>query len=829
MALTHELLFYETMHRLKYEVYPLPWWVQQYLKQWSDAYDSGLFLSKEAAFASNAHFRYWDMTGVKDHKQESLIGQAGEIEPVYDGYSMSFFLFVPSTKTLILPQRLSGARLNQYREDNYLPVYHTEFSSPLGIKVHQKVISTTVGVDQRSVVCATHEIKEILQYDQQVWFCISLSPVGPTGFQRHDKAGRNLPEMGITLIEYSPAEQRFSKINTRWGPIFDRPPEHYGIYGNGFSYAPDFYVRNNPYKELMTSARLNGYALATDHIGGMCTAVLCWELPPDSDTFILQTKLPIDDYRGTDDLHTLQNAIPADLERRNIRFWKNKLDHDGLQFSFTPKVRHLEDVYRICRSNLLILSDHGEIHPGPTIYDSFWVRDSAVEGIACALAGDTNLARRQFGDHYPKVFNMDPSVFIENVSLFGFFGGKHEKDDREWDSNGQALWAISRLDRILGPGEHFGESLYAPYIIEAARWLNNNRSPYGLLHHGWSAEHLGDKNKPHYWDDLWGMAGLYEAARLAGRYQKPEEAEIWSIYESLRTATVNSIRWVLTEQRKRGFWETFIPTGPADVGLLDSTLIGTVAYFHPCRLYDGLKLGADIDLAARFTLDTIWNHFIKGGFCHDSAWQCYGPYLTLQLAHAFLFTGELEKMDQLLKWTVRAGNVSVGGMLTDESDIWKVVIGAWNEQHCYPVANNFEGPILHERWYMGDIPHGWACAEFMLLIRDILFFEVAEDTDPQIYIAPGIMPHWYGDGDTITVRKAPTIFGVDFGYQMLFRGREKTIQIKLTSGVPGVRYIYPFRLPNRITGIEIDGRSAPVVSRDIELPVGFGQAIIRFD
>ena len=70
---------------------PLPWWVQQYFANWSDRYDSGLFSSKEAAFASNASYRYWNMVGVKDHHQESLVGQAGEIEPVYDNYTLQFF------------------------------------------------------------------------------------------------------------------------------------------------------------------------------------------------------------------------------------------------------------------------------------------------------------------------------------------------------------------------------------------------------------------------------------------------------------------------------------------------------------------------------------------------------------------------------------------------------------------------------------------------------------------------------------------------------------------------------------------------------------------
>jgi hypothetical protein len=93
------------------------------------------------------------------------------------------------------------------------------------------------------------------------------------------------------------------------------------------------------------------------------------------------------------------------------------------------------------------------------------------------------------------------------VSEHGFFGGDHESNDREWDSNGQALWAFGRFDRINGPAGAFAAKIYAPYVIDGARWIRDNRTQYGLLPSAWSAEHIGDKDKPHYWDDLWAALG----------------------------------------------------------------------------------------------------------------------------------------------------------------------------------------------------------------------------------------------------------------------------------------------------------------------------------
>src|SRR5262249_17807797 len=259
-------------------------------------------------------------------------------------------------------------------------------------------------------------------------------------------------------------------------------------------------------------------------------------------------------------------------------------------------------------------------------------------------------------------------------------------------------------------------------------------------------------------------------------------------------ATADSIRWVLTEQRRRGFWETFIPTGPADVARLDSTIIGALAYFHPCRLYMGAKLGSDIDLAARMTLETIWAHFIDGGFRHESAWNAYGPYLTLQLAHAFLLIGDVKRMDQCLFWAVNnAAYAKVGRGAGNSSSKEQVVLGAWNKQHCFPVAKDFAEPPSRF-WYMGDIPHGWACAEFMLLLRDSLFFEADEDGRRHIYLAPGVMPHWVGNGESIGIADAPTLFGSVFGFRLDHDQSNKKIEITITQPPPAqVSFVYPCR------------------------------------
>jgi hypothetical protein len=343
-----------------------------------------------------------------------------------------------------------------------------------------------------------------------------------------------------------------------------------------------------------------------------------------------------------------------------------------------------------------------------------------------------------------------------------------------------------------------------------------------------SAEHLGDKDKPHFWDNFWAIAGLWEAAQLAQRLNAPQKQELWSIYGQVRRATADSIRWVLAQQQQRGFWETIIPTGPADVGRLDSTMIGTVAYFHPCRLYMGQKLGSDVDSAARLTLETVWAHFVDGGFRHEAAWRCYGPYLTLQLAHAFLLLGQIDRMDQCLSWTVGNAGFARVHDASGGPNPWQVVQGAWNEQHNYAIAKDCAS-FPSGWWYMGDIPHGWAAAEFLLLLRDILFFEADEDHDPQIFLALGVMPHWLASGEPITVRDAPTLFGSSFGYELHHDPTAHKVTVTITQQPKGpVRYLYPCRMGSAVRSAKVDGSPAIVADGIVLAPPGTSQIQVEY-
>ncbi len=67
------------------------------------------------------------MIGVKDHHQESLIGQAGEIEPVYDRYALGFSTTRRTTSFIFrsIPPALRSPRWKQSMDEGFLPSVKT--------------------------------------------------------------------------------------------------------------------------------------------------------------------------------------------------------------------------------------------------------------------------------------------------------------------------------------------------------------------------------------------------------------------------------------------------------------------------------------------------------------------------------------------------------------------------------------------------------------------------------------------------------------------------------------------------------------------------------
>src|SRR4051794_5963659 len=101
-------------------------------------------------------------------------------------------------------------------EDRYMPVVLTDFRAGTAV-LEQKALATTVGPRQRSIVL--HRLRVRAEGGPARGLLgVSLLPWGPSGFQRHDRAGRYLPDRQLTYVRYLLAENRV-EVNAGWGPV----------------------------------------------------------------------------------------------------------------------------------------------------------------------------------------------------------------------------------------------------------------------------------------------------------------------------------------------------------------------------------------------------------------------------------------------------------------------------------------------------------------------------------------------------------------------------------------------------------------------------------
>jgi hypothetical protein len=169
---------------------------------------------------------------------------------------------------------VSRSRRSCYQ--GYLPVVVTRWQCRFGCTVEARAFATAV-IGYKAAALARFAVTASGLVPPGLMFGIAISPAGPTGFKRHDRAGRYFYDRRLTFMQYLPNEARLV-INSSNGPLFDIPPAAFGTYGNGDSYDPDFYLAQNPYRHLETIGVLNGWEIAVDNIAGMCCGAFLWPL-----------------------------------------------------------------------------------------------------------------------------------------------------------------------------------------------------------------------------------------------------------------------------------------------------------------------------------------------------------------------------------------------------------------------------------------------------------------------------------------------------------------------------------------------------------------------
>jgi hypothetical protein len=373
---------------------------------------------------------------------------------------------------------------------------------------------------------------------------------------------------------------------------------------------------------------------------------------------------------------------------------------------------------------VLVNRDGPALHPGPRRYTRAWVRDGAIMAAALLRMGET-AAPREFTRWYAAQQAADGNVPC-----------CVDRSGPDWlpehDSHGQLIYAVMEYFRFTGDREFLAELW--PAVAKAVGYLDQLRATRlgpefdapelrarrGLLPE--SVSHEGYLSQPvhSYWDDFWALKGYADASAMAAVLGKDEEARrIAATRDALRSALRESIALTIAERK--------IPYVPGSVEWAD---------FDPTATSNAVALLDAVDDLPADALERSFDIYMEGVRKRRSGetdWNNYSAY-EIRIIGALVRLGRRDDANELLEV-----------MLGDRRP------RAWNQ---WPEIT-WRNP--RSPGHLGDVPHTWIGAEYLLAFRSMLVDERAA-TD-SLVIAAGIPAAWLDGGREVRATGVPTHYG----------------------------------------------------------------------
>jgi hypothetical protein len=443
--------------------------------------------------------------------------------------------------------------------------------------------------------------------------------------------------------------------------------------------------------------------------------------------------------------------------------WRSLLDN-GMRVELPD--RDLQASWEANQAHVLALHDGDIITPGPDLYHNFWFRDAAYMANALSASG-----YREAGTQLLRGFMRRQRRDGAFVSQLG-----------EWDSTGQALWFAGQHLALHPDPDLLVE--VSPAVERGARWILSTlaRSPDGLMPPGISSEHFGPSDR-YYWDSIWSLAGLRAAYELleghyssAGRYRQG----------AVRLRRTLARAWAADIASLGRQALVAAPGRDIDLGM-----IGTLVSWFPLRL-----MPSDSPLLEG-TLSALEEAlFYEGALFVNTGHSGWGTYLNMRLAGCRLLQGSPKGWEAML----------------------------WLLRHASPTYNWPEA--IHTRSLggsAGDGQHGWASAEWLLLVRALLFQEERR----RLVLTPALPADWLTSAGYLSVENAPTRFG-PISYHLEWDG-DRHLHLQLTPRWRSTPPEVVWRAPGAAASAQVDGSPASPSAGGLVLPAGARNADISLE
>lgn len=403
-------------------------------------------------------------------------------------------------------------------------------------------------------------------------------------------------------------------------------------------------------------------------------------------------------------------------------------------------------------THILVTRAGPALQPGPRRYTRSWIRDSAMMSAALLRMGHTQEVR-EFIRWYAPYQRAD-----------GFVPCCVDREGADWlvehDSHGELLALIADYHRFTTDDAFLKESW--THIERAAGCLEGLLGADGLLpisvsHEGYLAQPVHS-----YWDDFWAVRGLGDAAYLARAAGQENSAQHWEALSARLAAALYASIETTRAQRKLDFipgsieWADFDPTATANaLYLLDVPA--------------GLNRRALERTFDKYLAD--WRSKRSGAVASSN----YTPY-EIRIIGALVRLGRRDAALELLRF-----------FLADRRP------PPWNQ---WPEIawQDVKAPA-----HVGDLPHTWIAAEYVLAVRSLFAYE--READHCLVLAAGLAAEWI-EGGGVHVVSMPTLYG-PLSYS-LHRLDDGTLRFKI-SGSLAAKIILRPPLAAGLRKVHVDG------------------------
>ena len=704
---------------------------------------------------------YWTVVGVKGDHQRALIDERGRVEPAEGWGSIEPFLYLNDGLVT-----WDDVEAFQELEDGYLPIPSVTWIRP-GVRL--KVTAFAAGEPGHSSLWLRYRVTNTSSEQLQTRLFLALRPfrvnppwqsLGAGGGAIHVRElaydrGEVAIDRERSLIPLTRPE-RFAAARFEDGSITE-------------------YLRRGELPEPSAVLDKFGYA------SGALAYDLDLAAGAEQDVFLVvpfyQERPELPDDPGRDEAGRLWTAaFDATVED-----WRRILGRVSIELP-GAEGQKIVDTLRSTLGYILINADGAALQPGPRAYKRTWIRDGALISAALLRMAHPDEVRDFISWYAPYQFadGAIPCCVDERGADLAV----------EHDSHGQWIYLLAeyyRFTRDVGLLTEFWPSI--GHTVDYINQLRQRRRTaeyeqpgkqmyYGLVPESISHEGYIQNPVHSYWDGLFVLLGLKDAARMASVLGEHERAaEFARMRDEFRKDLYASMAHAMERHAI-----AYIP-GAAELGDFDFT--STAIAVDPVgelRHLPGQAFAA--------TFEEYYRYFSarNADQTGDPQFERYTPY-EFRIVGPLIRMGLKEQAHELLQFLF-AGQRPAGW------NSWGEVV--WREPR--------------NPGFIGDMPHTWVGSEYIRSVRTLFAYE--REGDQALVVGAGLLPEWVLDQAGVSVRRLPTHYGT-LNYSVRPDGKaELVVAMSGDVNLPPGGIVLPSPLEEPLLGVTVNGREIDSFTED---------------